>query len=128
MGINGYTQGVRQVAKPTPRAIKKKLNIDFSSSGFSAEFMVEIEVSVESATAMGVEIALETESTVFVPSVSLAVVMAVVGVVPAVVCVSPAVVCVSTDDFDDTDNGESALSFIWLSAWSSLFFFQKQSK
>jgi hypothetical protein len=119
IGINGYTQGVRQVAKPTPKAIKKKLNNDFSSSGFSAEFMVETEVSEESEAVIGVEIALETESVFFVASVSEVVAMAVVGVV---------VVCVFTDDSDvvcaDTDNGESVLSFTWFSAWSSLFFFQ----
>ena len=120
IGINGYTQGVRQVAKPTPRAIKKKLNIDFSFSGFSEELIVVADVLEESVMATEGITGLETESVVFIPSVSLEVV--------GVVCVSPVVVCVFTDDFDDPDNGNSVLSFTWFSAWSSLFFFQKHPK
>jgi hypothetical protein len=71
---------VRQVAKPTPKAIKKKLNNDFSSSGFSAEFIVETVVSEESETVTGVATKFVVLSAVFVPSVSVVVTMAVVGV------------------------------------------------
>jgi hypothetical protein len=80
IGIKGYTQGVRQVAKPTPKAIKKKLNNDFSSSGFSAEFMVKTEVSEESETATGVEIASFVLSTAFATTSVVVEVTEVVGV------------------------------------------------
>lgn len=105
IGINGYTQGVRQVAKPMPKAIKKKLNNDFSSSGFSAELMVEIEVSEETAT--GVEIA----------SFTLSVTFSVVGITFSSSLVNFSVVVCVPDNL-------STLSFTWFSAWSSLFFFQ----
>jgi hypothetical protein len=84
IGISGYTHGVRQVAKPTPKAIKKKANNDCSSLGFSAETMVETEVSEESETTTGVATKFEALSAVFVPSISVAVTMAVVGVAATV--------------------------------------------
>jgi hypothetical protein len=113
IGIKGYTQGVRQVAKPTPNAIKKKLNNDFSSSGFSAEFMVETEVSEESETATGVEIASFTLSTA---SVTTLAVVAITAVVVGTIFSSCFVVIFSV----------GLLSTTWFSAWSSLFFFQKR--
>jgi hypothetical protein len=85
IGINGYTQGVRQVAKPMLKAIKKKLNNDCSSLGFSAELLIETEVLEESVSTTGVAIEFVVLSAVFVSSVSMVVVMAVVGVVSAVV-------------------------------------------
>lgn len=116
---------MRQVAKPTPKAIKKKANNDCSSLGFSARVMVETEVLEESATATGVETKFVVLSAVFVPSVSVVGSTTVVGV--AVVDV----VRVGTDDSAvvigvRTDNGDSVLSFTWFSVWSSLFFFQKR--
>jgi hypothetical protein len=112
IGISGYTQGVRQVAKPTPKAIKKKLNNDFSSSGFSAEFMVETEVSEESETATGVEIASFTLSTALPTTLAVVAMTAVVGTIFS----SCFVVIFSV----------GLLSTTWFSTWSSLFFFQKR--
>lgn len=104
---------MRQVAKPTPKAIKKKVNNDCSSLGFSEEMLVEIEVFEESATTTGVETKVVMLSTVFVPSVSVVVTMSVVGVDPAVAVFS-------------VEDGDSALSFTRFSVWLSLFFFQKR--
>ena len=84
IGISGYTHGVRQVAKPTPKAIKKKANNDCSSLGFSEGIVVETEVSEESETTTGVETKFVALSAVFVPSVSVAVTIAEVGVASTV--------------------------------------------
>ena len=115
IGINGYTHGVRQVAKPTPKAIKKKLNNDFSSSGFSAELILETKISEESETATGVEVV--TESAAFVLSVLVMVEM--VEEAGAFAVVFRNVVC------EDPDNGNLVVSFTWVSVWSLLFFFKK---
>ena len=109
IGINGYTQGVRQVANPTPKAIKKKLNNDFSSSGFSVEFMVETEVLEEPETATGIETASFALSTTFASMLVFAAITAVVGTIFA----SCLVTIFSVGLFST-----------WFWAWSSLFFFQ----
>jgi predicted butyrate kinase (DUF1464 family) len=101
---------VRQVAKPTPKAIKKKLNNDFSSSGFSVELMVETEVWEESETATGAEIAPFALSTALATTLAVVAITAVVGTIFS----SCFVVTFSVD----------LLSTTWFSVWSSLFFFQ----
>ena len=57
IGINGYTQGVRQVAKPMPKAIKKKDMIE--SSFFLGSVLETVAVvAIESAeTTTGAETA-----------------------------------------------------------------------
>ena len=113
IGISGYTQGVRQVAKPTPKAIKKKLNNDFSSSGFSAELMVETEIWEESETATGVESPSFVLSSAFATT---SVVVAITAVVETTFS-SCFVIILSVDLFST-----------WFSAWSSLFFFQNPKR
>jgi hypothetical protein len=66
-----------------PRAIKKKVNNDCSSLGFSEEMLVEIAVFEESETTTGVEIKVVMLSAVSVPSISVVVTMSVVGDAPA---------------------------------------------
>ena len=78
IGINGYTQGVRQVAKPMPKAIKKKDIMESSSflgSVLETDSLVETE-SVETTT--GAEIASFAVS-IFVAAT--ATVLAMVGIV-----------------------------------------------
>jgi hypothetical protein len=73
IGISGYTQGVRQVAKPTPKAIKKKAKIDCSSFLGSVAVTVSLFVETES-----VETTTGAETSSFAVSITVAVVTATV--------------------------------------------------
>ena len=81
IGISGYTQGVRQVAKPTPKAIKKKAKIDCSSFLGSVAVIVSLLVATES-----LETTTGAETSSFAVSIAVAVaatatILAVVGMV-----------------------------------------------
>jgi hypothetical protein len=76
IGISGYTQGVRQVAKPTPKAIKKKAKIDCSS------FFGSVEVSETVVETESVETTTGAETPSFAESITVAAtVLAMVGMV-----------------------------------------------
>jgi hypothetical protein len=72
IGMSGYTQGVRQVAKPTPKAIKKKAKIDCSS------FFGSVEVSETVVETESVETTTGAETSSFAVSMAVAVVTATV--------------------------------------------------
>jgi len=56
IGISGYTHGVRQVAKPTPKAIRKNVRIDCSSfSGVVAVMVVSVVATESVETTTGAE-------------------------------------------------------------------------
>ena len=80
IGMSGYTQGVRQVAKPMPKAIKKKDIME--SSSFLGSVLETVSVSVAATesveTTTGVEIASFAVS-IFVATT--ATVLAMVGIV-----------------------------------------------
>jgi hypothetical protein len=80
IGIKGYTQGVRQVAKPTPKAIKKKLKIE--SSSFLGSSVAEMDSVVVVTESVETKTGAETSSfAVSVAVAAMATVLATVGMV-----------------------------------------------